>query len=208
MRVLVATLFLLTGSGLLLLPAAAGQAGCSLDLTEGGSNPSTAGFAVGASRTFEFVVTNTGAAAAEADIVVSEHPPGWFWPVSVPPVSVDSGQSRSFTIEVVFDGSRDLDANLIVELANVSCTLGLGLPFEGATNGPTTLALTHAPIPSGLANGDGGGSLAWLLFGLIVLGTVVTVPLLLRGRRVAVDAFCEDAERHVVPGRGTSFPIV
>lgn len=209
MRPLALTLCLtLVSAALLALPAVAQDQTCAVSLAEG-DNPGTGGFDQGATRTFAFVVTNTGSLPAEGEVFISPPRPGWFWPQAKPNVQLDSGASQTIEIPVEFEGDRAGDAELEVQIQNVECTTPLGVGSQSGSNSdPVTLSLSHAPIPTtGDAGDDEGLSSAWWVFGAIVVGTAVAVPVVYSRRGPKLDVECEDAEGEVVAGRGTSFPV-
>lgn len=203
-------LLLLLAATLVASPSASAQGpeGCELTLVQGGDDPATSGFPPGVTRTFTLLVTNTGELPARGNLELNDPPPGWFWDSSTRTVDLAQDESVTFSIPVAFDGSTRLDATLEAWLEAVRCTIGGVVLTEvaGTPNGEVTMALT--PAPPTPVEPDEGALWPWLLFGALVLGTIVAIPLLYRGRRVAIEAFTEEPERTVIPGRGTSFPLV
>lgn len=186
--------------------AAQGQDNCQLTLSAGEQNPGTGNFSVGEMRTYIFTIENTGDLQARAEVFISPPPSSWDWPDRVASVDLGAGASTERTIEVTFQGSADRDATLEVRLQNVQCRAGplTGFSVQGSSNGPQSLALSHAPLP---APAEDGFPWAWVVFGAIIAGTVVGVPVVYRSRGARIDATCEEAEKDVIAGRGTSFPI-
>lgn len=188
---------------------AQGQPPCELTLEAAEDNPSTGGFIQGVPKSFTFIVTNTGGLQAEGEVTVSDPPSTWFWTTTLPEVDLASGDSRTYTLRVEYEGARAQGAELSITITNVECpAAGLGFaPVSGSNSETLSLTFSHAPL-AGPGDADDGLPWAWILFGLLVLGTVVAIPALYSGRRTAIEAFCEEPERTVVAGRGTSFPVV
>lgn len=201
--VLIVTAFLAVGSH-----AQVGD--CALSLSVADENPSTSGFQPGQDRTFTLEITNAqNNLPAEGELRFGQHPPGWFWDTSPRSISVAGGETIEETISISYDGDVQRDAQLRAELVEVECSSGLtGLALEGEGGPPATLAFTHDASAVVPPTEDDDNLWAWLLFGGIVVGTAVAIPVYYRRGRVNVEAFCEEPEREVVAGRGTSFPVV
>ncbi len=178
---------------------------CHVELLSGDANPDTDGFEQGEDRAFTFLAQNTGTLDAEASVFISEPPPGWSWPTSMPSISLGGGEEQEFSIDVTYEGEDERDASFTASLENVECQSPLGVAtVDGSTNDDQTLTFTHAPIQ---APEDGGLPWPWIVFGVIVAGAVVGVPVAYQRRGPRIDATVEESEKDVVAGRGTSFPV-
>lgn len=177
-------------------------ASCQVDLFAEEANPNTDEFEEGETRTFSFIIENTGDQEADADVFISDPPPGWSWPSSSPSVqSLAPGDGQERSIDVTFTGEMENDASFEMVLQNIDCAVTLA---GTSTNGPQTMTFTHAPLPGGDA---GGLPWAWIVFGVIVAGAVVGVPVAYQRRGARVAASVEESEKDVTAGRGTSFPV-
>lgn len=187
--------------------AASAQDPCQLTLSEDDGNPGTSNFTVDESRTFTFTVTNPGNTEVEGTVVtLQDPPPGWDWSTQPQTVRVPGDSSQDISIRVVFLGERSLDAELGVQVQDVHCTALVGGGINGPNSDPVTFSMTHAPLPAG-PGADEGLPWAWIVFGVIVAGAVVGVPLVYSQRGAKIDASVEEPEKDVVAGRGTSFPV-
>jgi hypothetical protein len=178
------------------------QGNCELTLSAADDLPQGP-FDPGEQRTYTFVAENTGDFEADGTFrITSPLPSGWYWTPTEQPVSIASGETQEIDVDVRFEGDVERDAQLQANVQDYGCDV----PNSGGQSTQTvSLAFTHAPVTEG---GDGGGlPVAWIVFGAIVAGTVVGVPVVYRNRQPRVGAACEDSERDVQPGRGTSYPI-
>ncbi|MDX1610790.1 MAG: hypothetical protein R3185_00375 [Candidatus Thermoplasmatota archaeon] len=209
MRVPAGLMLLALTAILLLAGSGAAQTSCAVELSVADENPSTSGFrADEAGRVFRFDVTNTGNLDAEGTFsVLTSPPPGWFWDTQDQQVNVASGSTTQVSLTALYEGPQERPAELRVRITNVACSGPLaGAGVNGQPTDPVSLSFSAAP---GASPADGGDTLwPWALFGVIVVGTAVAIPVYYRRGRANVEAFCEDPEREVVAGRGTSFPVV
>jgi uncharacterized membrane protein len=162
------------------------------DIPQGSFDP-------GEERVYTFVVENTGNLSADGTFqIISTLPDGWYWSPTEQNLQIAVGESTEVDITVRWEGDVERDAQL---QADVEYDCGVK---SGSTD-LVSLAFTHAPIQGG----DRGGSTpwAWIVFGTILAGTVVGVPVVYRRRGAKIATACEDSEREVQPGRGTSYPI-
>jgi uncharacterized repeat protein (TIGR01451 family) len=163
------------------------------DIPQGSFDP-------GEERVYTFVVENTGNLDAEGTFqIISTLPDGWFWSPTEQNLQIAGGESTEVDITVRWEGDVERDAQL---QADVEYDCG---GVESGSTDTVSLAFTHAPVTD--QGGDDELPWAWILFGTIVAGTVVGVPIAYRRRGARVRAACEDSEREVAPGRGTSYPI-
>lgn len=201
---------LLVSGGVLSLAGsvAAQQPTCGLQLSQADGNPGTDGFGVEERRTYSFIVSNPSNQDAEGTFrVLNSPPPSWDWNTQEQTVQVASGGQVEISTRVLYLGERDVDATFEVRVEDVQCNIGgIGTPQSGGQTDTVSLALTHAPLPTGA--GDEGLPWAWIVFGGIVAASVVGVPVVYRSRGARVEASCEESEKDVIAGRGTSFPIV
>lgn len=175
-----------------------GQGTCNVTLQAAEDIPQGS-FEPGEERTYTFVAENTGNLDAQATFqIISTLPDGWYWTPTEQSLTVPSGEQVQVEVTVRYEGSVERDAQLQAS-ADYDCDVN-----SGSTD-TVSLAFTHSPAPSG--EGDGGLPWAWIVFGAIVAGTVVGVPVAYRSRRTLVAAECDDSEREVAPGRGTSYPV-
>lgn len=184
------------------------QSSCGLELSEADGNPSTEGFEVDEQRSFTFVVANPndGTNAEGTFRVLQSPPPSWSWNTQEQTVRVAGGETQEVSIAILYLGERELDAEFSVRVEDVQCDVGgIGTPQSGGQTQTVSLALTHAPLPTDA--GDEGLPLAWIVFGVIVAGAVIGVPVVYRSRSTRIAASCEESEKDVIAGRGTSFPI-
>jgi hypothetical protein len=176
-----------------------GQGPCELSLATADDIPQGP-FDPGEERVYTFVVENTGDLDADGTFrIISTLPEGWFWSPTEQPVSVASGGQTEVDVTVRFEGNVERDAQLQANVDDVDCGVA-----SGDTTSTVSLAFTHAPIQE---QGQDEFPWMWIVFGAIVAGTVVGVPVAYRTRGARIDVSCEDSEREVSPGRGTSYPI-
>lgn len=208
MRHGVLALALLSTALLALVPAATAQQSCGLELALADDNPSVSGFSEGEARTFTFEVSNPNQLQADGRLVLSDPRPGWFWNTQPWSGTVAGGETQTVNVSVSYEGGSGTSANLEARLENVECSGPLTVGgIDGDTGSPVTLAFSGQPAPG--PGGDGETTLwPWILFGVVVLGTAIAVPVYYQRGRVSIEANCEEPEREVVAGRGTSFPIV
>lgn len=180
-------------------------ADCEVSLFSEDANPDTDGFEEEETRTFTFIAENTGDLDAEAEVFISDPPRGWDWPTRMPTISLESGEDSSVEIDVMFTGETQQDASFQIELEDIQCNAAVGTgTVSGSTNGAQTYSFTHAPIEDAE---EGGLPWAWIVFGVIVAGAVVGVPVAYQQRGARISATVEDSEKDVIAGRGTSFPV-
>lgn len=206
MRHGVLALALLSTALLALAPSATAQQSCGLELSEADGNPSTSGFGEGETRQFTFEVTNPNQLEADGRLVLTDPRPGWFWVREPWSGSVGGGDTEEVNVSISYEGGSSSSADVQVRLEDVECSVTLG-SIDGDTGSPVTLSFSSQPAPG--PGGDGDTTLwPWILFGVVVLGTAIAVPVYYQRGRVSIEANCEEPEREVVAGRGTSFPIV
>jgi hypothetical protein len=198
---------LAVASSMALAGAAAQSENCQVDLVEGDGTPSTTDFEEDETRTFTFVAENVGDLDARADVFLQDPAPGWSWPTRLPTLDLESNASTELTIDVTRLSGGASEAGFEIELTDIECS-ATGLSgidsVQGTTNGPQSLSFAAADAP---AAGDDGLPWPWLVFGVLVAGAVVGVPVAYQARRSRVEATVEESEKDVVAGRGTSFPV-
>lgn len=208
MRHGVLALVLVSTALLALVPTASAQQACGLEVAVSGDNPSTTGFSEQESRRFTFEVTNPNQLEADGRLVLSDPRPGWFWTTQPWSGTVPGGQTIPVNVSISYEGGSATSANLEARLESVECGGPLTVGgIDGGEGSPVTLSLSGQPAP-GPAAGEDTTLWPWILFGVVVLGTAIAVPVYYQRSRVAIEAHCEEPERDVVAGRGTSFPIV
>ncbi len=208
MRHGVLALVLLSTTLLAFVPAATAQQSCGLALAPSEDNPSVDGFSEGEARTFTFEISNPNQLEADGRLVLSDPRPSWFWNTQPWSGSVAGGETQTVDVSISYEGGSGASASLEARLEEVECTGPLTVGgIDGDSGSPVTLSLSGQPAP-GPGTGDDSTLWPWALFGVIVLGTAIAVPVYYQRGRVAIEANCEEPEREVVAGRGTSFPIV
>lgn len=180
-------------------------ANCEVSLFTDDANPGTDEFEPEETRTYTFTAQNTGDLEAQAEVFISDPPVGWSWPTRMPTISLDSQEESSVEVDVTFLGEVQQDASFSMELEEVQCDAPLGAgSVSGTTNGAQSHSFTHAPMEG--AEED-ALPWPWIVFGVIVAGAVVGVPVAYQRRGARIDATVEDSEKDVIAGRGTSFPV-
>ncbi len=208
MRHGVLALILLSTALLALVPTATAQGSCGLELAVADENPSPSGFSEGETRRFSFEITNPNQLEADGRLVLNDPRPGWFWTTQPWSGSVAGGDSQVVNVSLSYEGGGSSSAFLEARLEQVECSGPLTVGgVDGSEGSPATLSLSGQPA-AGPGADDGTTLWPWILFGVIVLGTAIAVPVYYQRGRVAIEAHCEEPEREVVAGRGTSFPIV
>lgn len=184
------------------------QGSCQLTLEASEANPGARGFEAEESRAFTYVISNPSQVVdARGELQIQrDPPPNWHWSTATRTITVPAGETNESTIRITYLGGGGPDAELAVQVTDVRCsTGGFSSPSEGQPSEALGMVLTHAATPPGQA--DDGLPWAWIVFGVIVAGTVVGVPLVYRGRGARIEASVEESEKDVIAGRGTSFPV-
>lgn len=206
MRHGVLALILLSTALLALVPAATAQQSCGLELAPAEDNPSVSGFSEGETRTFTFEISNPNQLEADGRLVLTDPRPGWFWASDPWSGSVAGGDAEEVDVSISYEGGGSASADVQIRLESVECSLTVG-SIDGDEGAPIELSFSGQPAAGPVADDD-STLWPWALFGVAVLGTAIAVPVYYQRGRVAIEANCEEAEREVVAGRGTSFPIV